>query len=450
MIDAEALLPAVAAFLPRQRWYPSTTAPFSLEVVWTEETRGPWPALLLLVVDADGARYQVVVGLRPNYEHPDFLRTHDDCVLGEVDTHHGRALAYDATLDYELGLTLLDRVTEGREKADHVRPVGAEQSNSSLIYDDRVILKLFRRLQPGPNPEVEVTEALTAVGFSHVAAPVATMVLDDTHLAVLQPYLLGGAEGWALALTSLRDLFGVYDTQPMPVIDPNAPPPPPVDPGEAGGDFAGEAERLGVVTAQLHLALAEAFGESPADPGAWADDIAQQARGLSAADVDPAAVRRVVEDLRSVDDGGAAIRVHGDYHLGQVMRTDAGWFVLDFEGEPARPLEERRRPTSPLRDVAGMLRSLHYASRVALDEREEVDVAEAWETRNRQAFLDGYLGEAAGGTLLPTDAASLESVLRAFELEKAVYELGYERAYRPAWQHIPRTALARLAGASRP
>ena len=450
MIDAEALLPAVADFLPRQRWYPSTTAPLSLEVVWSEETRGPWPALLLLVVDADGARYPVVVGLRPSHEHPDFLRTHDDCVLGEVDTHHGRALAYDATLDYELGLTLLERVTDGQEKADYVRPVGAEQSNSSLIYDDRVILKLFRRLQDGPNPEVEVTEALSAVGFSHVAAPMATMAFDHTHLAVLQPYLLGGADGWALALTSLRDLFGVFDTQPMPVIDPNAPPPPALDPGEAGGDFSGEAERLGVVTADLHLALAEAFGESPADPGAWADDIARQASALPDGDVDPAMVRRVVDELRSVNEAGAAIRVHGDYHLGQVLRTDTGWFVLDFEGEPARPLEERRRPTSPLRDVAGMLRSLHYASMVALDERHEVDLAEAWETRNRQAFLDGYLKEATGSTILPHDAPSLSTVLRAFELEKAVYELGYERAYRPAWEHIPRTALARLAGDSRP
>jgi len=446
VITAEALVGMVRDFLPRQRWYAGRETPSKVDVVWLEECKGPWPAMVDVVVDADGARYQVLVGLRPTGEHPDFLRTHDDGVLGEVDTDAGRALAYDATLDYELGLALLDRVTGGREKADHVRPVGVEQSNSSLIYDDRLILKLFRRLQPGPNPEVEVTEGLGRVGFSRVAAPLATMTMAETHLAVVQPYLPGGVEGWALALTSLRDLFGVFDTQPMPIINLNAAPPKGIDPAEAGGDFAGEAERLGTVTAGLHLALAEAFGESSADPAAWADDIASQAAQLPAADVDQTAIESVLDQLRGVADAGAAIRVHGDYHLGQVMRTDTGWFVLDFEGEPARPLEERRRPTSPLRDVAGMLRSFHYASIVALHDRQETDLAQAWEVRNRQAFLGGYLAKANEGGILPSDASSVEAVLRAFELEKAVYELSYERAYRPPWTHIPRAALARLTG----
>ena len=449
MIAAEALLPAVAGFLPRQRWYAGNTAPTSLGVVWVEQTRPPWPALVDLVVDADGARYQVVVGLRPVHEYPDFLRAHGDGVLGEVDTADGRALAYEATLDAELGLALLDRVTQGRERAEHVRPMGVEQSNSSLIYDDRLVLKLFRRLQPGPNPEVEVTEALSAVGFSQVAAPLATMALEHTHLAVVQAYLVGGTEGWALALTSLRDFFGVFDTQSMPIIDPNAPPPPAPDPSEAGGDFAAEAERLGVMTAELHLAMAEAFGQRAGDPWAWAEDIGAQALRVSDESLDPGAVRRVLDDLRSVSDAGAAIRVHGDYHLGQVMRTDAGWFVLDFEGEPARPLEERRRPSSPLRDVAGMLRSLHYASIVGLSDRDDVELAQAWEARNRQAFLDGYLAEAKRGSILPSDERSLEAVLSGFELEKAVYELGYEDSYRPHWGHIPRAALARL-GRERP
>jgi maltokinase len=231
----------------------------------------------------------------------------------------------------------------------------------------------------------------------------------------------------------------------MPVIDPNAPPPPAPDPGEAGGDFAGEAERLGVVTAELHLAMADAFGQRPGDPWAWAEDIGTQAMRVGAEHLDPAAVGRVLDGLRSVSDGGAAIRVHGDYHLGQVLRTDSGWFVLDFEGEPARPLEERRRPTSPLRDVAGMLRSLHYVSLVGLSDRDDVELARAWEARNRQAFLDGYLAEAKRGAILPTDDQSLKAVLRAFELEKAVYELGYEQSYRPHWTHIPKAALARLS-----
>jgi maltokinase len=289
---------------------------------------------------------------------------------------------------------------------------------------------------------VEVTSALSRVGFPWVAEPLATETAHGYDLALLQPFLAGAVDGWALALTSLRDLFGVHDTQSMPIIDLSAPPPT-ADPGEAGGDFAGEAHRLGETTAAMHLALAEAFGRQEGDAEAWADIVETQAR-RALGDVVPALA--ILDELRQADPG-PAIRAHGDYHLGQVMRTDAGWYVLDFEGEPDRPLEERQRRTSPLRDVAGMLRSFHYASAVALTERDgdEFDQpAEAWEARNRRAFLDGYLPAAAKGGILPADQASVDAVLAAFELEKAVYELSYERAHRPDWEHIPRTALRRL------
>jgi len=443
MIATEALLPGLVDLLPRQRWYSGSTAPATVEVLRQQVVRDEWPALFGLVVKADDDLYQVLVGLRPIDDHAEFYRGNDDAIIGEVQTPSGPAMAYEATVDPDLGIALLEHVTDGRETAERVRPVGVEQSNTSLVYDDRLILKLFRRLQPGPNPEVEVTERLAALGFEHVAAPMASMAYDDIHLAVVQPYLLGGTEGWAMALTSLRDLFGVHDTQPLPVIDPSAPPPV-ADPAEAGGDFSGEAERLGVVTAQLHLAMAEAFGKQRGDAPAWADSIAAQAAALAPGDLDPELPRAVLDTLRQVTDPGASIRVHGDYHLGQVMRTDAGWFVLDFEGEPIRPVAERRRPTSPLRDVAGMLRSFHYASMSGLASRSDIEVAEAWEDRNRGAFLDGYLTEASKGDILPTDPESVDAVLSAFELEKAVYELGYEMAYRPNWIGIPRAALRRL------
>jgi len=442
MIAPDALVPGLAELLSRQRWY-SGEAPSTIEVRRMEVVREAWPALIGLVVQADDALYQVLVGLRPVDDRADFFRGNDDGIIGEVQTDSGPAMAYEATVDPDLGIVLLEHVTGGREVAERVRPVGVEQSNTSLVYDDRLILKLFRRLQPGPNPEVEVTERLAALGFEHVATPVASMAYDDTHLAVVQEYLLGGTEGWAMALTSLRDLFGVHDTQPLPVISPGSPPPV-ADPAEAGGDFSGEAERLGVVTAKLHLAMAEAFGKERGDAPAWADSIGTQAGTLAAGDLDPELPRAVLRTLREVADPGSSIRVHGDYHLGQVMRTDAGWFVLDFEGEPIRPLAERRRPTSPLRDVAGMLRSFHYASMSGLAERSDIEVAEAWEERNRGAFLDGYLTEAAKGDILPTDPPSIDAVLSAFELEKAVYELGYEKAYRPNWIGIPRAALRRL------
>ncbi len=447
---------ALRRHLPRQRWYAGTQEPSSVEILHGEVLRDGWPMLLRLLVQADDSCYQVLLGLRPHGDRLDFLRGHDEAAVGTVEVDDewvegGRATAYDAVLDPDLGLHLFWRVTGGDETAERVRPIGVEQSNTSLVYDERLILKLFRQLRPGSNPEVEVTSGLSRVGFPWVAEPLATESLEVGSavfdLALLQPFLAGGVDGWALALTSLRDLFGVHDTQSMPIIDFSAPPPA-ADPAEAGGDFSAEAHRLGETTAAMHVALAEAFGRAAGNTGAWADDIEDQAR-RSLDDVVPALA--VLDELRRADPG-PAIRTHGDYHLGQVMRTDAGWYVLDFEGEPDRPLEERERPTSPLRDVAGMLRSLHYASAVALTERDGAEFdqsARAWEDRNRQAFLDGYLPAAAEGGILPADQASIDAVLAGFELEKAVYELSYERAHRPEWEHIPRTALRRLGTASR-
>jgi maltokinase len=338
-----------------------------------------------------------------------------------------------------------------KESAEHVRPVGGEQSNSSLVYDDRLILKVFRHLHPGRNLDVEMTEALTEVGFENVASPVATLTSvyegEEYDLAVLQPFLAGGVDGWALALTSLRDLFGVGDTQPVPIIteDMLSGPPPQVDPAEAGGDFSAEARRLGTITAEMHIGLARAFGRQAGDAREWADRIEAQVAAITHPEFDPGGARRLLDSLRRVGDAGPAIRLHGDYHLGQVMRTDAGWYVLDFEGEPARPPEERRQLSSPLKDVGGMVRSFHYASQVASLERDEDcrDLASAWENRNRKAFLDGYFRAATKAGLLP-DPAATEVILASFELEKAVYELGYEQAHRPDWEHIPLGALRRL------
>ena len=447
MIDVPALLPALSQWLPRQRWYSGQAEPTSLVVV-DQEIRGDrFPVLVRLLVEADGLLYQVVVGVRGRDEHPEFLRGHDLAFIADVGTHQGDAIAYDAVVDPELALVLLDAVAP-HETAERARLISAEQSNSSLVYDERLILKVFRRVQSGHNPEVEVTEALAAQGFTAVPEPLGTLRVGDFDLAILQPFLAGATEGWALALTSLRDLFGMHDTSSIPIVDLDNPPPPP-DPGQAGGDFSGEAARLGAVTGAMHVALADAFGRHRADPASWAGAIATQLDALEPDDLDRRAAHALLDRVARLAPGaaGAAIRVHGDYHLGQVLRTDAGWYVLDFEGEPARSLEERRRPTSPLKDVAGMLRSFHYASAVARTERDEAalgDLAAAWEERNRRAFLRGYLQAAGAGDILPPDPECVEAVLAAFELEKAVYELAYERAYRPDWEGIPLSALRRL------
>jgi maltokinase len=448
VIDVPALVPSLAAWLPRQRWYHGQVEPSSLTVV-DQEIRGDrFPVLVRLLVDADGSVYQVVLGIRGRDEHPEFLRGHDNAYLADLGTHQGDAIAYDAVYDPDLALVILDAVAP-HEKAERARVMGAEQSNSSIVYDERIILKLFRRLQKGHNPEVEVTQALAAEGFSNVAEPLATQRIGDYDTAILQPFLAGATEGWALALTSVRDLFGMHDTASIPVINLDAPPPMP-DPGQAGGDFSAEAARLGAVTGDMHVALADAFGRHHADARAWASAIGKQVDALGPDDVDRRGAQAIVDRLTELDPG-YAIRVHGDYHLGQVLRTDAGWYVLDFEGEPARPLEERRRPSSPLKDVAGMLRSFHYAPAVARRERDEYgleELAAAWEQRNRQAFLRGYMRAAGPGNILPPDPECVDVVLAAFELEKAVYELGYERAYRPDWEHIPLAALRRLTETS--
>ena len=424
-VTLDHLLPA---FLGRQRWFAGPPPP-SADVAVHESLAG---GLDWLLVDAGGARYQLFVGFRPAGSAPDFLSGNDNAVLGVVDD----LIAFDATFDPEYARTILDLVAPG-ETGELVRPIGAEQSNTSLVFDERLVLKVFRRLQRGSNPDVEIPERVAELGFDHVAAPIGIWRRDDTDLVVVTRFLAGGADGWALALTSLRDLYatGVED------------------PAATGGDFGAEAGRLGAVTAELHLALSKAFGTTPGDTAAWAAGLETQLDRLEEGDVETKAVEEFLERLRSVADAGQAIRVHGDYHLAQVMRTDGGWYVLDFEGEPARPLEERRRPSSPFKDVTGLLRSFQYAAAVALSERDPGDqerlspLGQAWEQRNRTKFLRGYLATEGIDALLPGDEDDSDTVLTAFELDKAVYEVLYERAHRPDWVDIPLRAVRRLLNA---
>ena len=472
MISPTALAPSLADFLPRQRWFGAKDRTIELVRIRSTEVlagEGSWPTLLR--VDAEvslagtdnDARYQVLLGLRPTGVDVEFLSGHEGAVLGEFDTAQGQALVYDALLDSELSLALLRHIAP-EFPAERVRPLGAEQSNTSLVYDDAMILKVFRRLTEGHNPEVEVIETLAKVGFTSVPEPLAAWRQDDMDLAFLQRFLAGATDGWHIAQTSLRELFAEYSI--------GAAPPPgdalgagtampfeSTDPAEARGDFAAEAERIGEVTAEMHQAMARGFGSEKVTGADWADQMEEQLeRTLGSGGGSPGAgspgdsallegARRIIGRLRDIADPGPAIRVHGDFHLAQVLRTDAGWFVLDFEGEPARPLEERTRPSSPLKDVAGMLRSLSYAPAVALTYQEDdlSKLGRAWEARNRDCFMAGYLRRAVEAEpILPTDPAVRSAVLAAFELDKALYEVAYERANRPDWAHIPLGAVQRL------
>ena len=432
MIDPGTLAAALADHLPRQRWFDGGERPAELRSVSQEVIGEGWPALVHVVVETASGRWQLVLALRPAGQWPPALEGKPEAVIGELDTEQGRALVYDALIDADLGLALLSRVAPDVQ-AERARPLlGVEQSNSSVIFDEAVILKLYRRLLDGPNPDAEVTRALAGAGFDNVAEPLGQWRVDGMDLAVVNRFLSNGTDGFHLALTSLRDLYGARG-----------------EPGEAGGDFAPDARRLGIITARMHVALAQAFGTGPPAAEAWAGEAEASLEGIDLEDVDAGAVRAAFAALRSLDDAGTSVRTHGDYHLGQVLRTDAGWFVLDFEGEPLRPLEVRRRPTSPLRDVAGMLRSLHYAAAVALrqwnddGDEEVVQLAGAWERHNAFAFLEGYAAAEGIDELLPAEEARTV-VRRAFELEKAVYEVRYERAHRPEWVGIPLSAVRQL------
>jgi maltokinase len=324
--------------------------------------------------------------------------------------------------------------------------IGAEQSNTSLVFGDAAILKVFRRVSPGLNPDIEIHSALAAAGSPHIAAPLGWLEGRWTDpgsgaevsgsLAMAQLFLGNASEGWDLAKTSVRDLYAEAD----------------LHADEVGGDFAGEAFRLGAATAEVHRDLAASLPTGELEREQVSELVAGMRQRLEQAlDVVPGlaphagALRGTYDDLAAVGAPVPVQRIHGDYHLGQVMRTVDGWRLLDFEGEPAKPLEERRALDSPLRDVAGMLRSFDYAARHLLADhaasaQREYRAAE-WAERNREAFCDGYT-EASGH-----DPRAEDVLLRSFETDKAVYEAVYEARNRPSWLPIPMSAIERLAGA---
>jgi maltokinase len=311
----------------------------------------------------------------------------------------------------------------------------AEQSNTSLVFGEESILKVFRRLSPGPNPDLEVTTALHSLGSPQVAEPLGWIETRlegvPTSLAILSRYLRLATDGWTLAATSVRDLYASTD----------------VRAADAGGDFSGEARRLGAATAQVHADLAVAFGTDELGTEAVGELTERMFRKL---DLAVAAVPELGKQADMISEAYAALaklrgpfpvqRVHGDYHLGQVLRTETGWVVLDFEGEPATPLAQRRARSSALRDVAGMLRSFDYAARHQLiGHPEQValnDVARDWVRRNAAAFCAGY-AEAGG-----LDPKANQVLLTALQLDKAVYEVLYEARHRPSWLSIPLDSLA--------
>lgn len=351
--------------------------------------------------------------------------------------------------------------------APWLRILTVEQSNTSIEVGEGTFLKHMRRVEPGPSHEIEMAKALAAGGFTHIA-PILADVLYETRdgvtapLAIVQPYLRNSADGWALALTSLRDLYADAEE----ALATGAPDPHTVVTRQ-GGAFDGEAARLGAVIAEMHVALRGLNDGANMRPAsitsalldAWADSMIAELDALLAIpewSVDPHhdvsdSIRSHFEALRTADPSGLCIRIHGDLHLGQTLRVDSGWILLDFEGEPDRTPAERRALGSPLRDVAGMLRSFDYAAAVALTDRilpESADwegmmaFGDEWAAVNRTAFWNAYVETVGDTQLLPTPR-STHMERRAFELQKAIYEVRYELGHRPSWVGIPMRFLLR-------
>jgi trehalose synthase-fused probable maltokinase len=435
---------AVIEFVTQQRWYGAKSRSVShareLDSV-ALPTAGPSFVLALVeMVYETGAHdiYQLVHG-------DDTVDALDDPAVARELVH---AMRRGLTLHGNEG-TVEFRPVEGfaglgRELTE-ARPVGAEQSNTSIVFDDEVILKVFRRLEPGINPELEVLRFLTEHVFTNIPAlggwDAYTGGPLSATLGILQEYISDGRDGWELALDEI---------------------------GAAPEAFLERVRRLGEVTGEMHTVL----GSDTSNP-AFAPEIPSvEALGLLTATVDEeiesvflelpeederlAPIRgrgeEVREQLRLLTHAGSTgmiVRTHGDYHLGQTLWAGgpeesqrADWVILDFEGEPMRSLAERRRKRSPLRDVAGMLRSFAYVASAA-DLLRGTPAPEGWEGQARVRFLDAYL-DTVDPTLLPSGQLAIERLLSVFELEKAVYELRYELDNRPDWVGIPVAGILRL------
>ncbi|HEX6745828.1 MAG TPA: maltose alpha-D-glucosyltransferase [Longimicrobium sp.] len=430
-------------------------------------------------------------------------------------TERGDVRVYDALLDRRVAGSLLDLVLSERtisgvngrfsgcttsSAGDRTvrgpaRPMGAEQSNTSIVFGEEYVLKIFRKLEGGMNPDLEVTRHLVEkAGFRSLPELAGWIEYEGTDgvksaVAGLFRYVDNRGDAWSVALRAMDRFLGAASRS---AADPDTPT------GRdalyrMAGDFFPAVRRLGQTTARLHLALAKetddpAFAPEPVrhdDVRRWADGFRRQVDGVLGElsrrlDALPgsfpreiqgrlAQVVRAANDLRLrgedlellADTGSVKVRIHGDYHLGQVLRgahpaPDGNeWYVIDFEGEPARPLEERRAKYSALRDVAGMLRSFDYAVRLSLHGLKIDDLAvrmsverwaEAWRAEVRSLFISAYRETLGDSPVVPSDLNATLRALAVFELEKAVYELGYEMNNRPEWVWVPLHGVLAIAG----
>lgn len=430
--------PELSAYLARQRWFGQAEG----EVAITEVRELEW----LSEPDTGlGVRFELVFA-GSLFNVPLSYRRHprEDLSYGFIGASalDGEVFyVYDALHDPEARGILVRGFVDGVESPadiEYSRLAGcclgadgdsvllsAEQSNTSVIVGDSLI-KFFRKLAPGRNPDIEIQAALTVLGSEQISPLLGWISTGEIDLAMIGVFQRTATDGWDSARASVRAL---QDDA--------------VRARDAGGDFAGECERLGETLALVHEQMRETLPTASWGPDAVAALVGRLNERLDRAiamhDAVGTYAGRVREAYAAVDSAVPVPvqRVHGDFHLGQTLRTTSGWKIIDFEGEPAQPLEDRVRLDSVDRDLAGMLRSLDYAAHsvtiaLGVEDHEYVD---DWVRRNRVAFLDGYGYEAS---------ESSAALLRAYEIDKALYEVVYESNYRPDWVQIPLRALERL------
>jgi maltose alpha-D-glucosyltransferase/alpha-amylase len=409
-----------------------------------------WLYHTVLVIDSDGSARDAI-------DEPDRLR-----VLGEL-MAHGHTLKGDSG-NFHFGGPGLDPLAPPGKSS--VRVMDSEQSNSSVVLDEDVIVKIFRRVESGTNPDLELNRLLTNEGFEHVPPQVGEILYEgeidgvetSIDLGIAQRFVSNAREGWAEVLHHLNLLYDEVHAEDVPedmraLTEQRAEP------------ILRCLDELGEATASLHLALAREeigpdFVPEPIDESAlheWSVSARQRLERLIAAEdlgLEAAAVEERINSVAQLSgDLGHKIRIHGDYHLGQALYGKRNWMIIDFEGEPTRSLEVRREKQCALKDVAGMLRSFEYAAMVSVFERAEKGTADwdrlelwatAWEDLARERFLASYLRRSHEGRFLPADREILGIMLDFFEIDKAIYELDYERGHRPHWAWIPRRGIERL------
>jgi maltose alpha-D-glucosyltransferase/alpha-amylase len=462
-------LDQIAQRLPEQRWYGGKSATIDrIELIDVGTIDAGPPALVLAIINVIDH-----TGAENLYHYPLIVEADGSSRDGFDDVDRfmcfGNLLATGASVKGEHGSFRftgpgLDPLSP--PGAVSARTMGAEQTNTSLVLDEEIIVKLLRRVDWGRNPDLELTRHLTTETFEHIPPHLGEVIYEtdderQVDLCIAQQFMTDSVEGWQEALKRLHQLYDAIDDadvrEDMRFLT-----------EERASENLASLEELGEVTASLHIALSrDELEHDLAAEAIDAEDLtewAQRAKNslhalLATGEPELEPLKETIEEridrLLEVKDPGLKSRIHSDYHLGQVLMTQRGWMILDFEGEPARSLEERRTKQSPLRDVAGMLRSFSYAAISALFERAEPDSeqwrnleqwAETWETLARERFLHGYRARAHEGRFVPPSADDLTVMLDVFEIDKALYELGYERGHRPDWARIPLHGIAKVIG----